>query len=110
MGTMQITSAGFAALPAQAPNNWPDNLTWPPTGNLNATKTYTISDVHAQEILAWIGANYNAQLVGTNPPPVTVPAPAMFLTWLNGFMQATTDAVQRQQTSPAVVPAPISIA
>lgn len=110
MGTMQITSAGFTALPSTAPKNWPSNLVWPGGGSFNASKTYTISDAHAQQIFSWLATNYNSTLVGTDPPPVTRPATAYFLAWLQGFMSATTDAVQRQQTDPAVVPPPISIA
>jgi hypothetical protein len=33
----------------------------------------------------------------------------MFLAWLNGFMNATTDSTQRHNTDPPVVPPPISI-
>lgn len=110
MGTVTITSAAFAALPTTAPKNWPSNLTWPSAGSINGTKAYTISDSDAQQLLSWIATAYNAQLVGTNTPPVTVSAISMFLAWLQGFMQGTTMAVQQQQTTPAVVPPPISIA
>jgi hypothetical protein len=107
---MAITSSGFAPLPGSPPKNWPSNLTWPAGGAFNATKTYTISDADAQQIFSWIATTYNANLVGTGTPPVTKPATAYFLEWLNGFMNATTDSVQHQQTDPAVVPPPISIA
>ena len=110
MGTMAITSSGFAPLPAQPPKNWPSNLVWPAGGSFNATKNYTISDADAQQIFAWIATNYNETLVAGAPPPVTKPATAYFLAWLQGFMNSTTDSVQRQQTEPAVVPPPISIA
>jgi hypothetical protein len=110
MGTMTITSNGFAVLPAQAPKNWPSNLTWPGGGSINASKAFTISDADAQQILSWLAENYNAVLVGTGTPPVTKPATAYFLAWLQGFMNATTDSVQRQQSDPMVVPPPISIA
>lgn len=109
MGTMAITSSGFAALPAQPPKNWPSNMTWPSGGSINGTKNYTISDADAQQILSWIATNYNAELIGTNPPPVTVPALQIYVAWLNGFMAATTDSVQRQQYVPAAVPPPITI-
>lgn len=110
MGTMTITSAGFASLPAQVPKNWPTNMTWPGGGSINGTKVYTISDADAQQILSWIATTYNGQLVGTNPPPVTVPALQIYVAWLNGFMNATTNSVQQQQITPAVVPPPINIA
>ena len=112
MGTMAITSSGFANLPAQVPKNWPANIKWPSGGNINGTKNYTISDADAQQILAWIGETYNASLIAgkPEPPPYTVPAIPIFLAWLDGFMKATTDAVQRQQYVPAAPPPPISIA
>jgi len=109
MGTLAITSSGFAPLPSTPPNNWPSNLTWPAGGVFNGTKNYTFTDADAAQILAWVAATYNAQLVGSNPPPVTVPAVQIFLAWLNGFMNATTDSVQRYHTTPPVVPPPITI-
>jgi hypothetical protein len=107
-GTVSITSAGFAALPATAPPGWPSNLTWPPTGAINGTKSYTISDVDLQQMIAWIATQYNAQLIGNNQPPVSVPAVALFLAWLNGFMQSTTVNVQQFHTQ-VTTPPPISI-
>jgi hypothetical protein len=111
MGTMAITSSGFANLPAQAPNNWPSNITWPASGIINGTKNYTITDADAQQILSWIATTYNAQLIEgkTPPPPFTVPALQIYVAWLDGFMTATTDSVQRQQVTPPVVPPPINI-
>jgi hypothetical protein len=111
MGTMTITSTSFANLPAQAPVNWPSNINWPANGSINGTKTYTISDTDAQQILSWIAETYNAKLVAGKPgqPPFTINALQMFVEWLNGFMAATTDSVQRQQHVPAAVPPPISI-
>jgi len=112
MGTMTITSTGFANLPAQAPNNWPSNITWPANGSINGTKNYTISDTDAQQILSWIAETYNAKLIAgkLGQPPFTINALQMFVEWLNGFMNATTDSVQRQQYVPAVPPPPITIA
>lgn len=112
MGTMTITSAGFAPTPASAPTNWPPNLVWPSAGSFNGTKTYTISDSDALQILSWIATTYNATLIAgkTPPPPYTITALQIFVAWLNGFMAATTDSVQRQQYVPATPPPPISIA
>jgi len=111
MGTVQITSASFAALPASAPDNWPSNLTWPPTGTVNGSKTFNISDNDMLQMLSWIATNYNAAIVaGKTPPgPYSVPAVGIFLAWLQGFMNATMDATQRHHTVPAQVPPPISI-
>ena len=115
MGTVTITSAGYAALGGAAPDNWPGNLVWPPTGSINGTKVFTISDADAQQMLAWIAANYNAEIVAGSPPPgtpgdpVTAPAIGIILAWLKGFMNATTDAVQRHHMTEAALPPPITI-
>jgi hypothetical protein len=109
MGTMAITSSGFAVLPGSPPKNWPSNLVWPAGASFNATKNFTISDTDAQQIFSWIATNYNSTLVGTSTPPVTQPATAYFLAWLQGFMNATTDSVQKQQQTPATIPPPITI-
>lgn len=109
MGTVAITASGFANLTATPPNNWASNIVWPIGGNINGTKTYTISQTDAEFLLSWIATNYNSNLIGTATPPVTITAISMLVAWLNGFMKATTDSVQRQQTAPPVVPPPISI-
>jgi hypothetical protein len=111
MGTIAITSSGFAPLPPTAPDNWPSNLVWPAGGSVNGTKNYTLSDTDAQQMLSWIGGNYNDQLIAgkTPPPPYSISALQIYLVWLNGFMSATTDSVQRYHTTPPAVPPPISI-
>ena len=109
MGTVTVTSAGFAALPGTTPKNWPTNLVWPAGGSVNGTKPFTISDGDIQQMLSWIATNYNSTLVGTGTPPVTVTAIAYFLAWLQGFMNATTDAVQHHNTDTATKPPPITI-
>jgi len=108
-GTLTITTAGFAAMPATAPPGWPTNLTWPTTGGINGTKTYTISDVDMEQMMAWIATNYNAQLVGNNPPPVQIASLAVMLAWLQGFINATINAVQQFHTAAPVPPPPIVI-
>jgi len=113
VGTLTLTTAGFAALPAQVPKYWPTNLVWPNGGNLNASKTYTISDSDMQQMMSWMATAYGSEMIaGVSPapvPPVFFNAVQYFLYWFNGFMQATTDATQHQQTDPPVVPPPISI-
>jgi hypothetical protein len=110
MGTVTITSAGFGVLPAGAPPQWPSgSVNWPAGGSINGTKAFTINDADVQSMLAWIATNYSTQLVGSNTPPVTVSAIAIVLAWLQGFMQATTDATQRHHTTPPQVPPPITI-
>jgi hypothetical protein len=112
MGTLAITSSGFAAMPGTAPPGWPANIVWPAGGSINGTKTFTISDADAQQMLAWIAWRYNAQLTGDalpTAPPVSISAIQIFLVWLNGWMDATTDATQHYHTPAPVVPPPISI-
>jgi len=109
MGTLAITSSGFAPLPAGAPAGWPPELTYPAGGSFNGTKNYTFTDADAQQMLAWIAGTYKAQLMGANPPPVSVSAIAVFVAWLNGFMTASTNSTQQYHTTPPVVPPPIVI-
>jgi hypothetical protein len=103
MGTVSITSAGFLPLPSTPPAGWPSNLTWPQGGSINGTKSYTISDADAQQMLSWIASTYNSNLP-TNPSAI-----AILLVWLNGWMAATTNSVQQYHTTPPTVPPPISI-
>jgi hypothetical protein len=111
MGTVTMTSAGFAVLAATAPNNWPENIKWPAGGNVNGTKTYTISDADMLQIMSWAFETYNAKLIEGKPPPppYTVGSLQGFVAWIDGFFKATMDSVQRQQTEPAVIPPPIDI-
>jgi hypothetical protein len=117
MGTLTISAAGFAALPAQPPPNWPDNLTWPAGGAVNGSKAYTISDADWVKLLGWAANANNAQLVAniagnpaTSPPPYVVTGVQCLLSlvqnWINGMISATT---QHYTTEPQVPP-PISIA
>ncbi|HEX4500631.1 MAG TPA: hypothetical protein VH187_05575 [Scandinavium sp.] len=110
MGTVTVTSSGFAALPSTAPTHWSANITWPAGGSINGTKSFTISDADIQQMMSWIAQTYNAVLVGNSPPPVTVLAVQIFVAWFDGFMRTTTAGVQQQQTLPPQVPPPITIA
>lgn len=103
MGTVTITSAGFAMLPTNPPDNWPGNIVWPGGVRINGTWTYTITDTDMQAMMSWMADTYQSQFV---EPPTGL---AVLKAWLDGFMQATTDSTQRHHTTPPVVPPPVSI-
>jgi len=115
-GTLTVTTAGFATLPATAPAGWPTNLKWPGGGAVNGTKTYTISDTDYQLMLVWAANANNTQIVaGVCPSPCTTPPPytvtglqvlvSLVQNWVNGMIQA----VSVQFTTPAQPPPPIVI-
>jgi len=115
-GTLTVTTAGFAALPATAPAGWPTNLKWPGGGAVNGSKSYTISDADYQQMLVWAANANNAQVVAavcpapcTTPPPYTVTGLQVLVSlvqnWVNGMIQA----VSVQFTTPAQPPPPIVI-
>ena len=109
MGTLTVTTAGFANSAATAPADWPANLVYPANAVVNGTKTYTISDADYGKMLSWAANANNAQLVGTNTPPVTVTGLQVLVSlvqnWVNGMIQA----VQVHNTVPAQQPPPITI-
>ena len=110
MGTLTISAAGFANLPATAPPNWNEDLVYPGGGTVNGSKAYTISDADWQRLLNWAATANGPQLVGTNKPPVTVTGTQVLLSlvqnWVNGMIQAE----QQFGTTPPQVPPPITIA
>jgi hypothetical protein len=110
-GTLTVTTAGFAALPATAPAGWPTNLKWPGGGAVNGTKSYTISDADYQQMLVWAANANNAQIVAqlTPPPPYTVTGLQVLVSLVQNWVNGMIAAVQVQFTTPAQPPPPISI-
>ena len=116
MGTLTVTTAGFANSAATAPADWPANLVYPANAVVNGTKTYTISDTDYQLMLVWAANANNTQIVaGVCPSPCTTPPPytvtglqvlvSLVQNWVNGMIQA----VSVQFTTPAQPPPPIVI-
>lgn len=108
MGTITITASGFSNLGSSAPVNWPSaKATFPANGSPNGSKTYTISDADWLSLLTWV-ASSQFQVTGNSPASPT--APQILLAWLAIWINGTKEAVQQFNTTPAVVPATISIA
>ena len=115
-GTLTVTTAGFATLPATAPAGWPTNLKWPGGGAVNGTKTYTISDADYVQMLVWAANANNAQIVagvcpspcGT-PPPYTVTGLQVLVSLVQNWVTGMIQAVSVQFTTPAQPPPPIVI-
>ena|SRR6266699_98125 len=103
MGTVTITGSGFANLPALAPPDWPAGITWPGGQSPNGTKAYTVSDADWISLLSWAAANYQSALA---PAPT---AGQILLAWVQGWINATRDSVQRFKTTAPVIPPPITI-
>jgi len=110
-GTLTVTTAGFAALPATAPSGWPSNLKWPGGGAVNGSKSYTISDTDYQLMLVWAANANNAQIIAqlTPPPPYTVTGLQVLVSLVQNWVNGMIAAVQVQFTTPAQPPPPIVI-
>ena len=115
MGTLTVTTAGFANTAATAPHDWPANLVYPANAVVNGTKAYTISDADYGKMLSWAANANNAEIIAAlnlpagTPPPYTVTGLHVLLSlvqnWVNGMIQA----VQVHNTVPAQQPPPITI-
>jgi hypothetical protein len=110
MGTLTVSTSGFAVLPATAPSGWPANIVWPASGSTNGTKSYTISDADWIRLMVWSANANNSQLVGNNPPPVTIAATAVLLALVQNWINGLIGSVQHNDTTPPNVPPPITIA
>jgi hypothetical protein len=110
-GTLTVTTAGFAALPATAPAGWPTNLKWPGGGAVNGSKSYTISDTDYVLMLVWAANANNAQIIAqlTPPPPYTVTGLQVLVSLVQNWVNGMIAAVQVQFTTPAQPPPPITI-
>lgn len=112
MGTLTITATGFSNLGASAPANWPTNVTFPASGSPNGTKTYTVDDADWLTLLTWVA---NSQLsniesvTGTTSIPQVPSAAQLLLAWLLIWINGTKSSIQQANTTPPVVPAPITI-
>jgi hypothetical protein len=115
MGTLTITAANFAALPATAPSDWPANLTWPGGTTVNGSKAYTISDADWVKLMAWAANANNAQIVAAlnppagTPPPYTVSGVQVLLSLVQNWIQGMIQAQQVHATIPAQQPPPVTI-
>jgi hypothetical protein len=110
-GTLTVSTAGFAALPATAPAGWPTNLKWPGGGAVNGSKSYTISDADYVQMLVWAANANNAQIIAqlTPPPPYTVTGLQVLVSLVQNWVNGMIAAVQVQFTVPAQQPPPINI-
>src|SRR6516225_8573995 len=98
MGTLTVTTAGFANTAATAPPDWPANLVYPANAVVNGTKAYTISDADYGKMLSWAANVNNSEIIAAAPPPTGIP-PVYSVTglqvllslvqnWVNGMIQA----------------------
>jgi hypothetical protein len=70
MGTITITTLGFAATPASAPAQWPSGVVYPGAVAPNGSRQVIISDADFVRILTWAAATQVPQNQG---PPLGSP-------------------------------------
>jgi hypothetical protein len=104
MGTLTITAAGFANLPAAAPANWPSSVVYPANGNPNGSKAYTWTDADWVRAITWVASQYHP---AGQFPPYTVTAAQLLLAYAQGWVDSTAQN-ERQYSTQTVVPAPIN--
>lgn len=101
MGTITITSAGFAALPASAPANWPAGITYPGSIAPNGSRQAILTDAEMVQLVTWAAASFSPN----STPTIT----QILVGWVGSFFQATKDSVQRYFTGPPTIPPPINL-
>jgi hypothetical protein len=106
MGTMTITAAGFTALPANPPANWPSDVTWPAGGSANGSKVYTWSDADWIRLLTWV-ASSQSQFRSGGGQPTTPTAAQILLAYVQSWVNGTITAEQQFSTKPPTPPPPI---
>jgi hypothetical protein len=78
------------------------------SGVVNGNRSFTLSDAAVRKILDWAAVNYATALPQPPDPPAT--DQQIMAAWVQGWINATRDAVQRHETTAPVVPAPIDVA
>jgi hypothetical protein len=106
MGTLTITAAGFANLPATAPANWPPFIVYPAGGSPNGSKVYTWTDADWLRTITWVAGTQYQPPAGQTPP-YTVTATQLLLAYVQGWINATAQN-ERQYATQTIVPAPIN--
>jgi len=103
MGTVTITTAGFAATPASAPAQWPPGVVYPGAVAPNGTRVVNMSDADMVRILTWSAAARIPQYQG---PPVGQPTVETMAQILVASVQHLLDgwnqAIINYFTTPAV--------
>lgn len=107
MGTVTITTAGFTALPASPPANWPSYVTYPGAVTTNGTHAYTLSDADWVRLITWTAASQFSSGVGG--APATPSALQILLAWVQVWWKGTQQAEQQYGTPAPVPPPPIVV-
>lgn len=105
-GTVTVTTAGFANLPATPPANWPAGVTYPGAVSTNGTHAYTISDADWVRLITWTAAS---QFHATPAGPATPTALQILLAWVQIWWTGTQQSEAIFSTTPAVPPPPINV-
>lgn len=104
MGTVTITFAGFASLPATAPIGWPPNVAYPGAIAVNGSHGATLADAELVQLVTWIAATQFGD--GSLKPAPT--ALQLLLAWIGPFFSSTRGAIQNHFTT-HTPPPPINL-
>lgn len=106
-GTVTVTTAGFANLPATPPANWPSYVTYPGAVTTNGTHTYTVNDADWVRLMTWTAAGQFK--ANTDGSPATPSALQILLSWVQIWWSGTQAAEQNFGTPAPVKPPPINV-
>lgn len=101
MGTVTVTTSGFANLSATAPTGWPSYITYPANASTNGSHSYTINDADWVRLITWTAAS---QFTSGSPTALQI-----LLAWVQVWWTGTQQAEQRYSTTLPVVPPPIAV-
>lgn len=107
MGTITITSSGFAAMPSTAPTGWPVGVTYPGSVAPNGSRSATITDAEMIQLITWAAATQIPQ--GTASSPTSATIAQILVGWVLTFFNGTKAAIQSYFTTPTVPPPPINL-
>lgn len=112
MGTVTITTAGYANMPATPPANWPSYVTFPANSPTNGSHSFTVSDADWLRILTWVATTQFSASGGGRGQPIVPASPTvlqMAIAWATVWWNGTIQAEQQLNATPPSLPTPIGV-
>lgn len=97
MGTITISSSGFAAMPATAPSNWPAGLVYPGAVAPNGSRSATLTDAEMLQLITWAAATKINQ-------PASPTVAQILSAWVGDLFASTRAAIQNWGTTQSAPP------